>query len=463
MDHQKNEILTVTIDDIGRDGEGIGRYDGYTLFVKDAVCGDIVKARLTKVKKNYAYARCEEIIMPSPDRTDPFCAEHRRCGGCQIQALSYDAQLRFKENKVKNDLVRIGGISREIVTGAFDGIIGMDEAVRYRNKSQYPVGRTSSGKIVAGFYAKRTHDIIPCNDCGIAPEENAKIVGIILDHMREYGIKPYDETDGSGTIRHIIIRKGFATGQIMTCLVIKQALGRLLEGHYLAGQDELTGKLSKVNGMTSIVVSLNNENTNVIMGKASHTIWGSGTIQDRLCGKTFEISPESFFQVNPVQTEKLYDTAIEYAGLSGNEEVWDICCGIGTISLCLADRSRRVHGLEIVPEAIEDAKKNAAANNVDNADFICADAADYLSDHKDEIKADVVVFDPPRKGMDERSLEAVCSAHPKRIVYVSCDSATLSRDISYLSDHGYGLKKFTCVDMVPHSVHVESACLLMRI
>lgn len=462
MEHQKNEILTVVIDDIGRDGEGIGRYEGYTLFVKDALCKDTVEAKLTKVKKNYAYARCERIVIPSPDRTTPFCDDHRRCGGCQIQALSYKAQLRFKENKVKNDLMRIAGLPEDRIDDAYDGIIGMDDPVRYRNKSQYPVGCTARGEIVAGFYAKRTHDIIPCRDCGIAPFENAKIVSVVVDHMRQYGIKPYDEKDGSGTIRHIVIRKGFATGQIMVCLVIKHSGKGSRDKEYIAGQKELIEKLDSIEGVTSVCISINNENTNVIMGKESVTIFGSNTIKDELLGKTFEISPESFFQVNPVQTEKLYTAAIEYADLSGNEEVWDICCGIGTISLCLADKAGSVHGLEIVPEAIEDAGKNAAANKVENVDFICADAAEYLYDHKDEIKADVIVVDPPRKGMEEKALSAICEVFPKRIVYVSCDSATLSRDIRYLAEKGYDLKKFTCVDMFPHSVHIETACLLER-
>lgn len=461
MDHQKNDILTVVIDDIGRNGEGIGRHEGYTLFVKDAVCGDTVKARLTKVKKNYAYARCEEVIIPSPDRTEPFCKEHRRCGGCQIQALSYEAQLRFKENKVKNDLMRIGGIPEKSLAGIFDPMIGMDDPIRYRNKSQYPVGRSSAGEIVAGFYAGRTHDIIPCRDCGIAPSENAGILGIILGHMKAYGIAPYDENDGSGTVRHVMIRKGFATGQIMVCLVIKTGQGN--SSVCLPGQDELIRRLSAVPGMTSVSISVNNENTNVIMGPSAQTLWGRDTITDVLCQKSFEISPMSFYQVNPVQAEKLYETAVGYADLSGEEEVWDICCGIGTISLCMADKAKYVHGLEIVPEAIEDAKKNAVLNKAENIGFVCAAAEEYLPAHANEITADVVVLDPPRKGMDEAALAAICAADPKRIVYVSCDSATLSRDVAYLTKKGYKLIKARCVDMFPHGIHTEVAVRLERI
>ena len=468
MDYQKNRILTVTIDDIGNNGEGIGKVDGYTLFVKDALPGDTVEAGLTKVKKNYAYARCNKIISPSPERTGPFCAEHRRCGGCQIQALSYDAQLRFKENKVRNNLIRLGGIPEDVADSIAEPIIGMDDPKRYRNKSQYPVGKDSAGHIVAGFYAGRTHSIIPCTDCMIAPSENSKILDTVLTHMGENHIEPYDETSGKGTVRHVLIRKGFATGQIMVCLVISLAnsssAGSSDSGKdFVRDQAGLVAALSKISGMTSICVSVNNEKTNVIMGNEIHTIWGSDTIKDVLLGRTFEISPLSFYQVNPVQVGKLYRTAIEYAGLTGNEEVWDICCGIGTIALCMADAAKHVHGLEIVPEAIEDAKKNAAANNIKNADFICAAAEDYLSEHRDEITADVVVLDPPRKGMDQAALSAIADISPGRIVYVSCDSATLARDIRFLTQNGYELTRYRCTDMFPHTVHCEVATLLTRV
>ena len=469
MDHQKNQIVTVTISDISSNGEGIGKYEGYTLFVKDAIPGDIVKAKLTRVKKNYAFARCEELITPSPERTVPFCEKHRRCGGCQIQAMSYDAQLEFKQNKVRNNLLRIGGIPEKVIEEAFEPIIGMSRPERYRNKSQYPIGKDREGRIVAGFYAGRTHSIIPCMDCGISPEENSRILEIILAHMRENHIEPYDETTGGGTVRHVLIRKGFATGQIMVCLVIKFKPGKSFSGasgssaEFVKGQRSLTEKLSAIDGMTSVCVSVNNENTNVIMGNEVHTIWGRENIEDVLLKKTFMISPLSFYQVNPVQTEKLYKTAIGYAALTGSEEVWDICCGIGTISLCMADGAKTVHGLEIVPEAIEDAKINARANGIENADFVCAAAEDFLPEHKDEIKADVVVLDPPRKGMEEAALDTIASLSPEKIVYVSCDSATLARDLKYLRERGYEISKIRCVDMFPHTVHVETVCLLSKL
>ena len=459
MEFCKNQVLTVSINDMGNDGEGIGRFEGYTLFVKDAIPGDVVKAKLTKVKKNYAYARCEEIITLSSDRTKPFCPDHNRCGGCQIQAMTYESQLRFKEKKVKNNLIRIGGIPEHIVESVFEPIIGMDSPMRYRNKSQYPIGEDPAKNPVAGFYAGRTHCIIPRIDCGLSPAENKEILEIILGHMRKYHIKPYDESSQNGIVRHVLIRKGFTTGEIMVCLVI---MNKKENKEFLPHQRELTEKLSTVSGVTSICVSINNENTNVIMGHEIHTIMGKDKISDLLMGKRFEISPLSFYQVNPVQVEKLYSVVSEYADLSGTEEVYDICCGIGTISLCLAEGAGTIHGLEIVPEAIEDAINNAKENNITNVDFICAAAEDYLSAHKDEIRADVVILDPPRKGMDGASLSAIADISPGRIVYVSCDSATLARDVKFLTERDYEIKRVRCTDMFPQTAHTETVCLMER-
>ncbi len=460
MDYHKNQILKVSISDIGSNGEGIGRHEGYTLFVKDAVRGDVVNARLTRVMKNYAYARTEEILVPSPERVEPFCDISRSCGGCQIQAIAYDVQLKIKENKVKNNLIRIGGLDPDTVESVFEPIIGMDEPIRYRNKSQYPVGKDKSGNIAAGFYAGRTHSIIPCTDCQLSPEENKDILEAVIHYMGKNHIEPYDEKTGSGTVRHVLIRKGFSTGQIMVCLVIKHS-GK--KDRMLPFQDELINRLCEIKGVSSICVSVNNRNTNVIMGEEIHVLWGRDRIEDVLLGRKFEISPLSFYQVNPVQTEKLYSTAIEFAGLTGTEEVWDICCGIGTISLCIADKAGMVHGIEIVKDAIEDAKLNAKANGIENADFICAAAEDYLPAHKDEIRADVVIMDPPRKGMDEKTLDAVAALSPSRIVYVSCDSATLARDLRFLHEKGYGVKRIRCTDMFCHTVHVETVILLSRV
>lgn len=477
MEHKKNEIVRLEITDMTAEGMGVGKSGGYALFVKDAVIGDVLDARIVKVKKNYGYGRVEKIVSPSSLRVSPECPIARQCGGCQIQELSYEGQLDFKQNKVRNSLIRLGGFTPELIDSVTEHIIGMDDPRRYRNKAQYPVGTDKSGRAVAGFYAGRTHSIIPCTDCVLVPEENSTILDTVLKHMGKYNIAAYNESDGSGMMRHVMIRKGFNTGEIMVCLVIKYKAGgnrnycidsTACENPseitvYIPGQKELTDKLCEIPGMRSVCVSINNDNTNVIMGNEIHTIYGSDRINDILLGKKFEISPLSFYQVNPVQVEKLYGTAIEYAGLTGNEEVWDICCGIGTISLCMADKAGIVHGLEIVPEAINDAKRNARLNNVDNAEFICAAAEEYLPHHKDEIRADVVVLDPPRKGMDEAALAAVAGIAPDRIVYVSCDPATLARDLKYLTGCGYELKKVRCTDMFCQTVHVEVVSLLQRV
>ena len=492
MEHKKNDLCEVTITDVGMNGEGIGKYDGYTLFVKDAVVGDRVIAQLTKVKKNYAYARVKEIIEASAERCEPKCEVHRACGGCQIPALSYSAQLSYKEKKVKNDLVRIGEFNESLVDSVFEGIIGMEEPYRYRNKSQYPIGCDRNGNIVAGFYAGRTHSIIPCRDCVISPEVNAHIIDIIINAMNESGVSAYDEETCTGLVRHVLIRHGFATGQIMVCIVVNADVDVLAtdvkEDKTVKGTDASAGSSSKksrsdriglaeminmicerlplVEGVVSIVINENRENTNVILGNKCVTVYGEDKIVDTLMGIDFRISPLAFYQVNPLQTEKLYGTAIEFAGLTGVEEVWDICCGIGTISLCMAGTAKMVHGVEIVPQAIEDAKENAKANGIENAEFICAPAEEYLPEHVGDkefaIHADVIVMDPPRKGMDVKSLDAVITVAPSRIVYVSCDPATLARDLNYLCANGYEITKVRCVDMFPHTVHVETVVLMSR-
>ena len=460
VEHFKNEILEVVITDMGEHGEGIGKADGYTLFVKDAVKGDVVEASLTKVKKNYAYARLVKIIEPSVYRSEPICREYKRCGGCQIQALSYEAQLRYKQEKVINSMVRIGGMDEEYINSICETIIGMDNPIRYRNKAQYPIGTDRDGNIIAGFYAGRTHSIITCEDCMIGIEENKVILDIILTHMKNRMIQAYDENTGRGLIRHVLIRKGFTSGQLMVCIVISKPSKNGKE--YIPGQEALTSALSSVKGMTSISVSINSAKTNVIMGDNVETIWGSDRITDELLGVTFSISPLAFYQVNPIQTQKLYSKAIEYADITKDDEVWDICCGIGTITLCAAGRAGVVHGLEIVPQAIEDAKENARINCVTNCDFICAAAEDYMPKNSDNIKADIIIMDPPRKGMDESVLDVVAEANPNRIVYVSCDPATLARDCAYLRQYGYEIKKMCPVDMFPQSVHVETVCLLVN-
>ena len=449
---KKNEEYIVTIEDMGSEGEGVGRIDGYTVFVKDAIPGDVAKIKITKEGKSYGYGRLMEVITPSENRVKPVCPVARKCGGCQIQEMSYEAQLAFKENKVKNNLERIG----KILPSEYEmcKIIGMDEPYHYRNKAQFPVGTDKDGNIVMGFYAGRTHNIIPCEDCAIGDKVNKDILSIIKNHMKKYYIKPYDEEKHTGVVRHILIRRGFTTGQCMVCIIIN--------GTELKASNELANELRKIEGMTSISININREKTNVIMGKKVVNLYGEGYITDYIGDVEFRISPLSFFQVNPVQTRELYGKALEFAGLTGNETVWDLYCGVGTISLFLAKSAKKVYGVEIVPEAIEDARKNAKLNNIDNTEFFVGKAEEVVPKMYKErgIGADVVVVDPPRKGCDEKLLETMIEMNPERIVYVSCDSATLARDLKYLMENGYQVRKVQPVDMFPHSNHVETVALM---
>lgn len=515
---QKNDLIQLTIEDMGVDGAGVGKCEGMTFFVKDAVIGDVILARITKLKKNYGYARVEEIREPSPWRVEPECELHRRCGGCQIQAMSYDRQLAFKQNKVRGNLIRIGGFSEKLIDEIMLPVVGMEQPYRYRNKAQFPIGRDKEGNIIAGFYAARTHSIIPVCDCKLGVEQNQEILEAVIAYMRENGVSPYDEASGKGLVRHVLIRYGFTTKEIMVCLIIN--------GKKLPAQETLIEKLCRIPGMTSISINQNLKNTNVILGDVTETIWGQAYITDyihlRECGESaaeaadsqelagaqssgkaeefprtdtaiaYHISPQSFYQVNPGQTEKLYSLALEYAGLTGKETVWDLYCGIGTISLFLAQRAGQVYGVEIVPQAIEDAKNNAKLNGIVNAEFFVGKAEEVLPEfyeresrkcgsggavqsgdfsrktaeskkvEKDMLHPDVIVVDPPRKGCDEKCLETMLKMQPERIVYVSCDSATLARDLRILCDGGYELKKVRAVDQFGHTTHVETVVLLCK-
>lgn len=468
----KNETVVLEIIDIGTDGEGIGflteneehvdKTDtlksnrGFAVFVKDAVVGDVVEAKLVKVKKNYAYARLEKVIKPSSFRVEPRCRFHRQCGGCQIQALDYNKQLEFKENKVKNNLIRIGGFDESFIEQVMEPIVGMEEPYHYRNKAQYPVGYDRDGNLITGFYAGRTHSIIANTNCVLGVPGNEEILQLILAYMKSNHVSAYCEETGEGLVRHILIRTGFKTGQIMVCMIVN--------GKGLPNEQALIDALIKIPGMTSISINTNTENTNVIMGKSTRTLWGTSYIEDKIRDITFRISPQSFYQVNPVQTEKLYGLALEYAGLTGKENVWDLYCGIGTISLFLAAKAKKVYGVEIVPQAIEDAKENARINGITNAEFYVGKAEEVLPEQyeKNQVYAEVIVVDPPRKGCDEVCLSTMLKMQPERIVYVSCDSATLARDLKILCEGGYELKKVRPVDQFGHTTHVEVACALSR-
>ena len=459
----KNDIVTVEITDIGVSGEGIGHVDGYTLFIKDAVIGDVVEAKVMKAKKNYGYARLMKVITPSEYRVEPKCAFARRCGGCQIQEMSYDRQLVFKDQKIRGNLERIGGFTKDQIDTVMQPVVGMEHPFGYRNKAQFPFGTDKEGNPITGFYAGRTHDIIANTDCALGVEQNKEILEIILQYMRENKIKSYDEKTGKGLIRHALIRYGFKTKEIMVCLVVN--------GKKLPKAEHLIEKLIQIEGMTSITISPNTRRDNVIMGDSYEILWGQGYITDYIGNVKYQISPLSFYQVNPVQTEKLYGLALEYADLKGDETVWDLYCGIGTISLFLAQKAKQVYGVEIVPQAIDDAKENAKINAIDNAEFFVGKVeevlpeyyAEYEREHNGETAhADVIVVDPPRKGCDETLLETIVKMQPEKVVYVSCDSATLARDLKYLCANGYEIRMCRGVDQFPQSVHVETVVLLSQ-
>ena len=475
---KKNDQFELDITDISDEGAGIGKEAGFVWFVKDALPGDRVRAAATKLKKNYGFARLLEVLSPSEDRREAPCPVARQCGGCQLQAMSYEAQLRFKERKVLNNLKRIGGF--EGVEALSEPIIGMEEPFRYRNKAQFPVGSDRDGRIIAGFYAGRTHHIVECGDCLLGPEENQRILQQVTDWMEAYGIPAYDETQGKGLVRHVLIRKGYRSGQIMVCLVIN--------GEKLPHSQELVEALRGLplpegEAVASISYSINRANTNVIMGDRIVDLFGPGYIEDSIRGLeaesravTFRISPLSFYQVNPVQMERLYSTALEYAGLTGKETVWDLYCGIGTISLFLAQKAKKVYGVEIIPQAIQNARENAELNGIQNAEFYVGKAEEVLprwyEEQQEKAKKeglpeaaeriDVIVVDPPRKGCDEKCLETILKLQPERVVYVSCDSATLARDLKYLCANGYKLTRVRPCDMFPETVHCECVVRLER-
>ncbi|HEX3077324.1 MAG TPA: 23S rRNA (uracil(1939)-C(5))-methyltransferase RlmD [Lachnospiraceae bacterium] len=454
---EKNDEIEVVIDGLGSEGEGIAHVDGYALFIKEALVGEKARVKIMKTKKSYGYARLIEILEPSPHRVEPRCVVARQCGGCQLQHLSYEEQLRFKQSKVTECLKRIGHFGEEI-DAIIEPIIGMETPYYFRNKAQFPVGRGKEGSIVTGFYASRTHSIIDTSHCYIQAEGNEELLTIVKDYMNEEGIEPYDEENHKGLVRHILTRIGFVTGEIMVCLIIN--------GKQLPHAERLVERLASVKGMTSISYNINTDKTNVIMGDKVVTLWGQPYITDYIGDIKYQISPLSFYQVNPVQTKRLYETALEYANLKGNEIVWDLYCGIGTISLFLAQKAKQVYGVEIVPQAIDDAKRNAEINGITNAEFFVGAAEEIMPQKYKEsngsMSADVIVVDPPRKGCDEALLDTIVKMQPERVVYVSCDPATLARDLRYLCDRGFELKRVRAVDQFGHSGHVETVALLSQ-
>ena len=449
----KNKEYIVDIVDIGQGGVGIGKYEGFTVFVDGGLVQDKIKVKITKSKKNYAVGDMIEIIEKSPFRVARKCSENlRQCGGCQIQELDYQKQLDIKTNEVKQVISRIGKLDDVVIHDT----LGMEHPFRYRNKAQFPIQKKDNMPVI-GFYKKKSHDLISTDECIIQHEVNDKIIKIIKTYIRAYNVSIYDEKTHKGLLRHVVTKVGFTTGEVMIVLVAN--------GKKLPYLKELASVLKEnIPGFKTLVVNVNTQKTNVILGKENIVAYGDGMIRDYIGELVFEISPLSFFQVNPLQTEVLYNKALEYANLGENDTVFDIYCGIGTISLFLAQKAKKVYGIEIVEDAIKDAKRNAKINNMDNVEFYVGKAEEVVPKmYKEGKRANVVVVDPPRKGCDEKVLDTIVSMEPDRVVYVSCNPSTLARDLAYLNERGYKCHEIQPVDMFPHSVHVENVAWLSRV
>lgn len=450
MSLKKNDVIELEITGFSSEGSGVGHYDGQAVFVNGTAAGDTVQCVIIKAKKNYAIGKLQSVLKASPDRIIPDCPAFPRCGGCQYRHISYEAEKRIKTDKVRDAFKRIGHL--DIIP--LDAV-GADSTERYRNKAQFPV-ETANGRLLAGFYAPFSHRVIDCKDCLLQPAEFSDILKITAKWCEKYKIPTYDENTRKGLLRHIYIRKAFNTGEIMVCLVIN--------GDRIFKSEELISALTKANSnIKTVLLNFNTEDTNVIMGKKEKVLYGKGYIEDILCGKRFRISPLSFYQVNHAQAEKLYNQAAEFAITPDTRVLLDMYCGAGTIGLTMADKVDTLIGVEIVPEAVEDAKINARLNNAENARFICADAAEAAKTLESEgIHPDTVILDPPRKGCERSLLETVVKMDPERIVYVSCDPATLARDLAILEENGYKTQTAIPFDLFPRTVHIECCALLCR-
>jgi len=447
---RKGFIYTITIDDIGHKGEGVGKINGIPVFVDGGIPGDELKIRTTKVKKNYAFGELKEILKPSKDRVTPRCPLADSCGGCQIMQMDYTAQLKIKKNRVQETLKRIGKIHSPV----FD-VIGMEEPYEYRNKAQFPIG-WKGNRPVMGFYRSGSHEIVDTNRCFIQDPVNNKLLSFMKGFILDYGLSVYDEHTGKGLLRHFITRVSQWNGDVMVIVV--------LNGQEIPHQETLIKEILQLEPkIKTIAVNRNLKKTNVIYGEETEVIYGEGYIVDRLGEREFMISPRSFFQVNSIQTEVLYKTALDYCDLTGEETVIDLYCGIGTISLFLTEKAKKVYGIEIVPEAIEDAKRNCRLNGIENAEFLLGKAEEEAPKLFEQgVSADVVVVDPPRKGCEEKVLETIVEMEPKKIVYVSCNPSTLARDLEILEGKGYETKRVQPVDLFCHSAHIETVTLLTK-
>ena len=452
---EKNKEYILDIVSQGYEGEGIAKInDTFTVFIEGALKGERVNVRIVKSKKNFAYGKLLEVIEPSLERCEAKCSIHKRCGGCKLQYSTYKEQLNFKFERVKDCITKIGKLDESIVQFP----LGMDEPWRYRNKVQLPIGMVN-GELKIGFFAPRSHEIIDMETCLIQDEIADKVVGITRTWIKKNNIKPYNidgKYDETGILRHIMIRRGFTTNEVMVVLVTN--------GSKLPNKDEFISLITEnIPGIKSIVQNINSKPTNVILGQECITLWGESTISDYIGEFKFNISPLSFFQVNPIQTEVLYNKALEYAGLTGDETVFDAYCGTGTITLFLSQKAKKVYGVEIILQAIENANINAKENNVNNVEFFVGESEVVIPDLINKgIKADVVVVDPPRKGCDVKLLNAITNIDAKKIVYVSCDPSTLARDLDILEGNGYKTVKVQPVDMFPHTAHIENVALLIK-
>lgn len=452
---EKNKEYIFDIISQGYEGEGIAKIDNkYPIFIEGALKGEKVKVRIVKVNKNFAYGKLMEVLEASEERVNPPCAIYKRCGGCKLQHASYKAQLDFKWDRVKDCVSKIGKLDPSIVKYP----LGMEEPWRYRNKVQLPIGLIN-GEVKIGFFAPRSHDIIDMESCLIQDEIGDKVVKLTREWIEKFNIRPYNvdgEYDEKGIVRHIMIRRGFTTNEVMVVLVTN--------GEKLPHKEEFVDLMVKnIPGIKSVIQNINSKKTNVILGLESKTLWGEDTISDYIGDFRFNISPLSFFQVNPTQTEVLYGKALEYANLTGNEEVFDAYCGTGTITLFLSQKAKKVYGVEIIPQAIDNAWINAKENKVENVEFFVGESEVVIPDLINKgVKADVVVVDPPRKGCDKKLLDAITNIGAKKIVYVSCDPSTLGRDLAILEENGYKTLEVQPVDMFPNTAHIENVTLLIK-
>ena len=445
----KNQIYEATVTDYTSEGQGVAHIDGCAVFIPNAIAGETYKVRIEVAKKNWAAGKIVEILEKSPHRCNRECPVAKLCGGCDFWHMDYDEEARLKAQRVKNCLNRLGGENLESVE-----ILTAPTCYGYRNKAQYPVS-SKKGRAYAGFFKAGTHEVVENKRCLILPEETDAVKDAVMDYVNQYRITAYDENSHTGLLRHIYVRRGAVSGQILVCLVVN--------GRKLPRIEELLKRLQKIQGFTTLVLSVNTKKGNAVLGDEFITLHGPGYIEDTLCGLNFRLSPRSFYQVNHAQAQRLYEAAIAQAEITKEDTVLDLYCGVGTITLCMASAAGKVIGVEVIPQAVEDARDNAARNGIENAEFFCGDAGQAaLELEKQGIKADVVVVDPPRKGLNADTIEALARFAPRRIVYVSCDPATLARDVALLKERGYVLKNALAADLFPKTVHVESIVTLIK-